>query len=67
MSIADDLATWLAHDENRRVRSFLARHRLREVLFPSIDTPHGPLDPFFNINTPDDLSRARLFLETLEE
>ncbi|MDI7863849.1 molybdenum cofactor guanylyltransferase MobA [Rhizobiaceae bacterium n13] len=67
VSIADDLAAWLAQEENRRVRSFLARHRLREVLFPLIDTPHGPLDPFFNINTPDDLSRARLFLETLEE
>lgn len=61
--IADDLEAWLAHHENRKVRSFLARHAVRNVEFPLLTTPLGPLDPFFNINTPDDLSRAELFLK----
>lgn len=33
--------------------------------FPMVDTTQGPLDPFFNINTPEDLQEARRFAEEL--
>ncbi|MBB3607665.1 molybdenum cofactor guanylyltransferase MobA [Rhizobium sp. BK602] len=66
ISIADDLETWIRADEKRRVRDFLARHPLRTVDFPVMDTPIGALDPFFNINTPDELAAAERWLAALE-
>ncbi|QND47384.1 molybdenum cofactor guanylyltransferase [Rhizobium lusitanum] len=66
VSLADDLEAWLLADEKRRVRDFLARHLVRTVDFPAIETMIGPLDPFFNINTPDDLLDAGRWLAALE-
>ena len=65
VAVADDLENWLTDGENRRVRSFLARHPVQGVGFAMQATPIGPLDPFFNINTPADLEQAELFLEAL--
>jgi len=65
IALLDDLETWLTEPENRRVRSFLARHDTREITFPMIETLRAPIDPFFNINTPDDLAEARQLLEIL--
>ncbi len=61
LAIADDLETWLSNPENRRIKAFLHRHRLVTVEFPMIETASGPFDPFFNINTPEDLAEARRF------
>ncbi|NTG46880.1 molybdenum cofactor guanylyltransferase [Agrobacterium rhizogenes] len=66
VSIADDLESWLLADEKRRVRDFLARHLVRAVDFPAIETAIGPLDPFFNINRPDDLIDAEKWRAALE-
>jgi molybdenum cofactor guanylyltransferase len=65
VAVAGDLDDWLRRDEKRRVRDFLSRHDARCVDFPMIKTPSGALDPFFNINTPDDLAVARQWLEIL--
>jgi len=65
VSIADDLGSWLAGPDNRRIRDFLQRHPLVTVEFAMIGTPHGLLDPFFNINTPEDLQEARRFAQEL--
>lgn len=64
-AIANDLQSWLGSPENRRITAFLQRYRVVTVDFPMIATPIGRLDPFFNINTPDDLSEARRFAEAL--
>ncbi|WP_105382183.1 molybdenum cofactor guanylyltransferase MobA [Neorhizobium alkalisoli] len=61
LAIADDLETWLSNPENRRIKTFLHRHRQVTVKFPMIETASGPFDPFFNINTPEDLAEARRF------
>lgn len=66
LALADDLAEWLAGGGALRVRSYLERHKARIVDFPSLDTPRGLFDPFFNINTPDDLAAAENWLWTLE-
>jgi len=66
VSAADDLERWIATDAKRRVRDFLARHKVRRVEFPAIQTAIGPLDPFFNINTPADLAEAEAWLAALE-
>jgi len=36
------------------------------VDFPSLQTRRGMLDPFFNINTPEELTQAATFTEILE-
>lgn len=61
VSIADDLESWLSGPDNRRIKDFLRRHPVVTVEFPMIVTEHGLLDPFFNINTPEDLQEARRF------
>jgi len=66
VSAAADLEQWIASDEKRRVRDFLARHKVWRVKFPAIETAIGPLDPFFNINTPADLAEAETWLTALE-
>ncbi|NLS15727.1 molybdenum cofactor guanylyltransferase MobA [Rhizobium sp. P40RR-XXII] len=66
VSAATDLETWIVSDEKRRVRGFLARHNIRRVEFPAIETRIGPLDPFFNINTPAELVEAETWLAALE-
>ncbi|ANM10895.1 MULTISPECIES: molybdenum cofactor guanylyltransferase MobA [unclassified Rhizobium] len=65
VTLAADLETWIAADEKRRVRDFLLRHDVTEVAFPLHPTRASLLDPFFNINTPDDLVEAQRWLEAL--
>ena len=64
VALADDLEIWLKNPENRRIKAFLARHTAVDIDFPLVETVHGPLDPFFNINTPADLALAEDFMET---
>jgi len=66
VSVAEDLRHFIAEDEKRRVSGFLERHATRRVDFAALDTPAGRLDPFFNVNAPDDLVAARAWLEVLE-
>lgn len=65
MSIADDLERWLTDPQNRRIKAFFERHPVVTVEFSMIETRNGLLDPFFNINTPQDLDNARRFTEEL--
>jgi molybdopterin-guanine dinucleotide biosynthesis protein A len=65
VSLAGDLAQWIETDEKRRVRDFLLRHDVTEVAFPLHPTRASLLDPFFNINTPDDLIEAERWLKVL--
>ena len=66
VALADDLEDWLKNDANRRIRAYLARHVTIGVAFPPLETAKGSLDPFFNINTPDELALARSYLEHLQ-
>jgi len=65
VTLAADLEAWIATDQKRRVRDFLLRHDVTEVSFPLHPTRASLLDPFFNINTPDDLVEAERWLEAL--
>jgi molybdopterin-guanine dinucleotide biosynthesis protein A len=55
--LAGDLAAFLTGDD-RRVRSFLARHTVRTVEFPPLVVGGRSLDPLQNLNTPADLATA---------
>jgi len=65
VSIADDLESWLSDPGNRRIKAFFERHPVVTIEFAMVETRYGPLDPFFNINTPQDLDQARRFAEEL--
>lgn len=67
VALADDLDAWIRTDEKRRVRAFIARHPSVAVDFPPIATTAGSLDPFFNINTPQQLQEAEQWLKHLED
>lgn len=65
VSLAGDLQQWLIADQNRRINAFLDHHHVVTVEFPPLETNTGSLDPFLNINTPEDLEYAQAFAETL--
>ncbi len=65
VSLADDLEAWLGSPDNRRINAYLRRHRVVTVDFPLVETPTGRLDPFLNLNTPEDLADAQRYLGTL--
>ncbi len=60
--LAADLEAWLDDPSHRRVFDFIDRHPQAVVEFPMIETDLGLQDPFFNINTPDDLAQAGILL-----
>ncbi len=55
ISLADDLAGFLAAGE-RRIQSWIERHPNRTVDFPF--GGEGGVDPFLNVNTPEDFALA---------
>jgi molybdopterin-guanine dinucleotide biosynthesis protein A len=65
LSAAPRLTVWLENPPTLKVRAFVEGLPVRTVEFPYIDTPLGPLDPFFNINTKDDLAQARKIFDVV--
>ncbi|MEI2296987.1 molybdenum cofactor guanylyltransferase MobA [Ensifer sp. MJa1] len=67
LALADDLETFLTSDPKRRVRAFIERHPSVTVDFPLVATAKGAFDPFFNVNTPDDLKDAETWLSHFKD
>jgi molybdopterin-guanine dinucleotide biosynthesis protein A len=57
LAIAEDLRCALRQEGMRKVESFATRYALATA-----DWPDQPLDPFSNVNTPEDLARAEAAL-----
>ncbi len=57
VALADELRRAVVHDGLRKVESALQRFRVAVVEWRG-----APLDPFFNVNTPEDLARAEALL-----
>lgn len=62
VTAVEKLTTWLENPPTLKVRAFLDGWPVRVTEFDVIETPLGPVDPFSNVNTPDDLDRARKML-----
>jgi len=60
LALAGDLAGWLARGETLKVRAWAESHDLADCDFP---LRADGVDPFFNINTPDDLTTAEAILQ----
>ena len=61
LAVADDLLSAVAKGE-RKLSRWQERHPLRRVSWPTT-----PYDPFFNINTPEDLSAAERIAQVASE
>jgi molybdenum cofactor guanylyltransferase len=57
VELAAELRSAFADEGLRKVESLLARFRVAIVQWPA-----EPIDPFFNVNTPDDLERAEALI-----
>ncbi|KXF76959.1 hypothetical protein ATN84_13250 [Paramesorhizobium deserti] len=66
VALEPDLADWLVSGEKPRVSAWAKRHAVAEVHFDPLKTADGlTVDPFFNINTRDDLAQAEELLKKL--
>lgn len=63
VALREALRRAMVEEEMRKVDLWTARYELVEVEFPDVETPAGPLDPFFNTNRPEDLDEAGRYLE----
>jgi len=61
LRLRDDLRQAMVAEGIRKVDLWTARFKLARVDFPLIQSPAGPLDPFFNANRPEDLAEAERF------
>lgn len=61
LALAADLDGWLASGE-RKVQSWIERHSHTAVPFEPRVIGGIPVDPFFNVNTPEDLAEAESLL-----
>jgi molybdopterin-guanine dinucleotide biosynthesis protein A len=57
LQLAGDLRRALIDEDLRKVEAWAGRHRMVTVDFPT-----DPIDPFFNINRPEDLAKAEALL-----
>jgi molybdopterin-guanine dinucleotide biosynthesis protein A len=53
LGLADDLRRALVEEDIRKIERFTQRYRLAKVVFAA-----DAVDPFFNVNTPEDVTLA---------
>lgn len=61
VALADDLEAYLA-EGRRKVQDWIARYAHVTVDFLPVEIGGASVDPFFNINTPEDLAQAEALL-----
>lgn len=66
LACRDALRHFLVDEGNRRVSAFIERFGCVEVEFASTTSAGEGLDPFFNVNVPDDLVQAERHLRDIE-
>lgn len=65
LGLRQALRHFLVDEDNRRVSAFIERHDFVEVEFSLLAADGAQVDPFFNINTPDDLAVAERLLQSI--
>jgi molybdopterin-guanine dinucleotide biosynthesis protein A len=66
VALRDAMRHFLVDEDNRRVSAFIDRHEFVEVEFPMLRFGQHDVDPFLNINTPDDLVQAERLLRNMK-
>ena len=68
LALVDDLEDFLTKGDDRKILAFTDRYVRLNVPFDHIELADGePLDPFFNINAPEDVERAEAIVQALGE
>jgi len=67
VALADDLHAFLDLGESRKVLAFVDRHPDITVNFPGLMLDDVAVDPFFNVNTPEDIDIAEAIADALTE
>ena len=65
VELKDDLAAWMAATDTYKVLAWVKRHDNAVAEFDMCNSASGPVDPFFNVNTREDLGSAEEFLQEL--
>ena len=60
LRLKDELKAAMIDEEMRKIDRWTARYRTAHVNFDYVD---GDLDPFFNVNKPENLNEAKRFLD----
>ena len=58
VALRSDLEDWMRTTDTYKVIAWARRHDLTMVEFPMITGKSDRIDPFFNVNTPEDLAMA---------
>lgn len=66
VALADDLEAWLTDGGSRKVLVWVDRHSMAEVTFRGPVIDEIEIDPFFNVNTPEDLETAAAVFKELQ-
>ena len=67
VALADDLEQFLVSGESGKILAYVDRHARVDVRFEDIVLPDSErVDPFFNVNTPDDAARAQEIASALD-
>lgn len=64
IKLADELEHFLVDENNRKVMLFVERYANCQVEFKKLK---NDVDPFFNVNTPDDMKKAKEIMLGLEQ
>jgi molybdenum cofactor guanylyltransferase len=67
LRLADALERFLTEGEARKILAFTDRHDRTEALFDQLRAGGETVDPFFNVNTPEEAERAEAIARALEE
>lgn len=67
LRLADALERFLTEGEARKILAFTDRHDRTEALFDLLRAGGETVDPFFNVNTPEEAERAEAIARALEE
>jgi len=65
LQLFQSLETFLTTADTRKVMAFVQMHTYKTVDFPFYQLPAITVDPFFNINKPDDLLQAATIVKQL--
>ncbi|MEO9337871.1 molybdenum cofactor guanylyltransferase MobA [Mesorhizobium sp. SB112] len=67
IDLRHDLKTFMNEGKSLSVMAFIKRHGMVECSFPDLGLAGETMDPFFNVNTPDDLATAERYAKALEQ
>jgi molybdopterin-guanine dinucleotide biosynthesis protein A len=62
VTLAPDLEASLMSGD-RKVSDWVIQHQAKEVMFPPLEIGGRTIDPFFNVNRPEELDAAEAFLQ----